>query len=197
MKGAYQDKETGRMVCQPIPLAGYKSIEIKMSKEGKATGYWKGITTSNSQGYTFTVGMESSKEDTSKDEQTKSLKTSLETGWEVSGGLEASFGGLGAGLSSSAHSTSTEEKSQEDTVSREITDTVGENRSTEHSTTCGSGAAGEMTGLWQWVISNQDGSVNAFTPHTVCRTGDKAFKAPECQFWDCANADCSKCKASS
>mgnify|MGYP001311921444 CR=1 FL=1 len=61
----------------------------------------------------------------------------------------------------------------------------------------GSGAAGEMTGLWQWVISNQDGSVNAFTPHTVCRTGDKAFKAPECQFWDCANADCSKCKASS
>ena len=77
MKGAYQDKETGRMVCQPIPLAGYKSIEIKMSKEGKATGYWKGITTSNSQGYTFTVGMESSKEDTSNQRRCAALTHGL------------------------------------------------------------------------------------------------------------------------
>ena len=83
-----------------------------MSKEGKATGYWKGITTSNNLEFTYSVGMESSKSDKSKDEQMESLKTSLETGWEVSGGLEASFGPATAGLSSSAHSTSIEERTQ-------------------------------------------------------------------------------------
>ena len=48
-------------------------------------------------------------------------------------------------------------------------------------------------GLWMWVITTEDLSVTAFTPHTICRYGDLAFKAPDCSFYDCMNADCTKC----
>ena len=48
--------------------------------------------------------------------------------------------------------------------------------------------------MWQWVIATEDRSAAAFTTHTVCRTGDKADTPPECNYWMCANKDCSKCK---
>jgi len=44
-----------------------------------------------------------------------------------------------------------------------------------------------------WVITTEDLSVTAFTPHTICRYGDLAYKAPTCSFYDCMNADCTKC----
>ena len=52
-------------------------------------------------------------------------------------------------------------------------------------------------GLWMWVITTEDLSVTAFTPHSVCRYGDMAYKSPTCAFWDCLNADCSSCESDS
>ena len=177
VQGEYLDKASGRMKCKEVG-SPFTSFRIKRTPEGKATGYWKGITTSNKQEYKFTVGVSSSKEDTSSQESKTSLMNSLETGWS-------------AGYSS----TSKTEESQEHVIGREIKNTASEDSSTEHTTTCGDDdVKDQMVGLYQWVITNEAGSVNAFTPHTICRTGENAFKAPDCQFWDCLNADCSKCK---
>ena len=44
------------------------------------------------------------------------------------------------------------------------------------------------------MISSEDYSVSAFTPHTVCRTGANAFEEPKCSYWDCNNGDCTRCK---
>ena len=177
VQGEYLDKASGRMKCQEVG-SSFTSFRIKRTPEGKATGYWKGITTSNKQQYKFTVGVSSSKEDTSSQESKTSLMKSLETGW--------SAGDL---------FTSKTEESQEHVIGREIKNTASEDSSTEHTTTCGDDdVKDQMVGLYQWVITNEAGSVNAFTPHTICRTGENAFKAPDCQFWDCLNADCSKCK---
>ena len=47
--------------------------------------------------------------------------------------------------------------------------------------------------MWQWVIATEDRSAAAFTTHTVCRTGKKAKTPPQCNYWKCANKDCSEC----
>ena len=61
LKGEYLDKGTGRMLCQEVgPVTSFR---IKRIPEGKATGFWKAITTSNAQTYNFTVGISSSKDD--------------------------------------------------------------------------------------------------------------------------------------
>ena len=195
VQGEYLDKASGRMKCQEVG-SSFTSFRIKRTPEGKATGYWKGITTSNKQQYKFTVGVSSSKEDTSSQESKTSLMKSLETGWSVSASLGGDIPGIGS-LSGEAgySSTSKTEESQEHVIGREIKNTASEDSSTEHTTTCGDDdVKDQMVGLYQWVITNEAGSVNAFTPHTICRTGENAFKAPDCQFWDCLNADCSKCK---
>ena len=48
-------------------------------------------------------------------------------------------------------------------------------------------------GLWQWVVSTEDGATMSFSHHTVCRTGELFNKEPECPYYACANADCSQC----
>ena len=63
-----------------------------------------------------------------------------------------------------------------------------------HRTTCTPKDGETRAGLWQWVISSEDYSVSAYTPHTVCRTGDLAFVEPSCSYWDCDDSQCSRCK---
>jgi len=84
-------------------------------------------------------------------------------------------------------------------VKKELSSTSSEDSTVVHSTTCTPrGTNGDETavlgcGLWQWVITTEDYSVSAFTPHTVCRAGEDAYKAPKCPFWDCINHDCTRC----
>ena len=122
---------------------------------------------------------------------------SLETGWSVSASLGAEAP-MGAAVSSELgyHSTETTEMNAEHVVGREISNTAAEDNTIMHYTTCGKDdVAGQTpTGLYQWVITNEAGNVNAYTPHTICRVGENAWKMPDCQFWDCLNADCSRCK---
>ena len=123
------------------------------------------------------------------------LNTSLDHGFEAS--VTASvdtgaFGNYGASVGGSYNSSS--EDSTEHEAAKEISSAAESNQSLVYETDCKPPAGQRRAGLWQWVISTQDYTVAAFTPHTVCRTGDLAFRAPECPFWSCANFDCSECK---
>ena len=50
------------LACQPIEIDDKKargSIRIRQQPTGRVTGYWKGITSSEAQIYTFSVGLRS------------------------------------------------------------------------------------------------------------------------------------------
>ena len=170
---------SNKVMCQVIPeLSATKSLRILERREGPATGYWKGITTSEALKFTYHVGIQSADGMTTIEQNRSTLTSSLESGWSASG--TASY------------------KTREKQVAREISNTASMDQSVEYKTTCSPKGEGQDkvygTGLWQWVITTQDYSVSAFTPHTVCRTGELAYQAPSCVFWDCLNHDCSECK---
>ena len=74
IEGAYLNgSEEGRLLCQPIKNSvirgkeknaigqrGVGSFKILKNQAGKATGYWKGITSTGSQEFTYTVGISNS-----------------------------------------------------------------------------------------------------------------------------------------
>ena len=75
--GAYEQGQRGdsKVKCQQVETLingnewhnvgiSAKSMRIVKNKEGQATGYWKGITTSEKQKFTYQVGL-SSKDETS------------------------------------------------------------------------------------------------------------------------------------
>ena len=64
---------------------------------------------------------------------------------------------------------------------------------TEYTVKC-EAEEGEGAGIYQWVVSTQDGYDFAFSQHTVCRTGDLWNKPPVCPWMYCVNADCSVCE---
>ena len=112
---------------------------------------------------------------------------------------KAGFMGSGVSIGGSAgmHGTSKSSEALKLSIKSEVSSAASVGTTTTHFTTCSSkeGDPDSRTGLWQWVITSEDYSVSAFTPHTVCRTGRNAFTEPECSYWDCNNADCTKCKA--
>ena len=71
IEGAFAEgSDEGRLKCQPIKnrvISGYEanaynkkgigSFKIMKQEQGKATGYWKGITSTGSQEFTYTVGI--------------------------------------------------------------------------------------------------------------------------------------------
>ena len=86
--------------------------------------------------------------------------------------------------------------SQREVVQRDVTTTYSYDLGYETTTSCTvppdcpEGGAG----LWQWVVSTEDGATMSFTHHTVCRTGTLYNQEPECPYYACANADCSQCE---
>ena len=122
----------------------------------------------------------------------------MESGWNASVTAEAKagvpgFGEVGVSGTVGGTGNSKKEKARENSVSEEIASTASVGTTTTHKTTCTPKDGESRAGLWQWVITTEDYSTAAFTAHTVCRTGDLAFKSPNCAYWDCDNADCSKC----
>lgn len=78
------------------------------------------------------------------------------------------------------------------TVAMDVQSTYGVDYGIENHTTC-TAEGKEGAGLYQWVVSTGDFMRQAFTWHTVCRTGELWNKPPECPYYSCANADCSVC----
>ena len=77
-----QKTGVGKLKCQPINKTMKKatSIRIDKQKQGKSTGYWKGITASADQTFTYTIGISSSDKGTTVEENVKTLTNSLEAG---------------------------------------------------------------------------------------------------------------------
>ena len=168
------------------------------NKTGKASGFWKGITSTEAQEFTYSVGITSTDSNSTTAQSAEKLTNSLASGWNASVTAEAKagvpgFGSVGVSGTVGATGSSASQKALENSVSAEIASTASVGTTTTHKTTCTPKDGESRAGLWQWVISTEDYSTAAFTAHTICRTGDLAFRSPDCSFWDCANADCSKC----
>ena len=83
---------------------------------------------------------------------------------------------------------------QRNVVKRDVTTTYGYDLGYQTTTSCTVPAGSDGgAGLWQWVVSTEDGATMSFTHHTVCRTGELYNKEPECPYYACKNADCSEC----
>ena len=107
-------------------------------------------------------------------------------------------GGSYAGISAEAtvggsYKMSTDSETEQE-VAKEIASSAESNQSMVYEIECNPPEGETRAGLWQWVMSTSDYQVAAFTPHTVCRTGDLAFMSPQCPFQLCDNFDCSVCK---
>jgi len=144
------------------------------------------------------VGITSTDAATDSQANANKLEKSLKSGWShsVSGEVGASIGFASGNVGGNGgwHGSSVESNALESNVSHEISSTATHGTTSVHETTCTPKDGETRAGVWQWVITSEDLSVSAFTPHTVCRTGDLANVSPECGFLDCDNADCSKCK---
>ena len=178
--------------------AGVKSIRIEKENAGQATGFWKGITSTEEMTFTYTVGITSTTNDSEGESSAEKLKKSLERGWNASVSVEAKGGVEGAAEASASATaggsgSNTEEDSREHTIASEIANTANVGTTTSHTTKCTPKADEKRVGLWQWVITTEDYSTTAFTSHTICRTGINAYESPKCSFWDCANVDCTAC----
>ena len=149
--------------------------------------------------FTYTVGITNTDSTKSISDTASELSSSLDSGWNASVTAEAHASYMGAGGSISVtgglNGTSQSAEALKHSVRSEMSSAASEGTTTTHKTTCTPKDGEDRAGLWQWVISSEDYSASAFTPHTICRTGDKAFTEPSCSFWDCANGDCSECKA--
>ena len=93
---------------------GIRSIRLEKQKEGKAKGFWKGITSTEAQEFSFTVGITSTDSNSTSAQSAMKLNSSLESGWNESGTLEAggSFMGIGAKVSGTIGHESSEKKEE-------------------------------------------------------------------------------------
>ena len=176
-------------------------MRVTRAKEGRLTAYWKAITASETLTYTVAVGITSTDSSVEKESSVHKLENSLKTGISLGstvGGKVPTVPGLADGLGVSVNGgytrDTTETESMTDTLAREITSTSGSSSSTTHSTTCTSDKGEGGASLWQWVLETEDHGTAAFTSHTVCRFDKKARSPPKCNWFECENEDCSRCK---
>ena len=165
-----------------------KSIRLEKDKTGKASGFWKGITSTEAQVFTYSVGIKSNDSNKTTEESVNKLNAALETGWNASVTAEGKAGVpliAESKVSGTAgmHMNISAGLALENMVSSEIASTASVGTTTTHKTTCTPKEGESRAGLWQWVISTEDYSTTAFTAHTICRTGDLAFRSPDCSFW--------------
>ena len=152
---------------------------LRIVKAPAAIGYWQGITSTESQDYSFHVGINYAVSQGTSEE----IQASLTYGMQM--GLD--FGWLNFGTrveASVAHS-----------LSRDVQSTFGVDYSIENRTRCSTDRK-EGAGLYQWIVATGDMQTQAFTWHTVCRTGELWNKPPECPFSMCLDPECVECDTS-
>ena len=83
---------------------------------------------------------------------------------------------------------------KKDVVQRDVTTTYAYDYAVSTTTSCTMPEGSTNgAGLWQWVVSTEDGKTHSFSKHTVCRTGELFNIEPACPYYACDNADCSEC----
>ena len=74
-------------------------MRIVKNKQGQATGFWKGITSSEAQTYEYTVGIKNEDESKTSSQSATELNKSLESGYNASVTAEAKAEFMGSGVS--------------------------------------------------------------------------------------------------
>lgn len=182
-RGSWVDYHTQEMAC--INLADEdkntnKSVEIVRGREEGIVGQWVGITATESQTFTYTVGI-------TKGDSQESNRQVMD---KFSVGAEASFSFMGA----SAKVTMGYEKAT--TESETMKTSYSFDEQVKWQTTC-TANDNQGTALYQWMIQTGDRKDAVFTMKTVCKSGDNDsmdwLEPPACPPSECANADCSQC----
>ena len=155
-----------------------KVSSLRVVKGPSAVGYWQGITSTETQEYSFHVGINYERSEGSSSQVQESITV----------GMKAGFSFMGASGSVSV------EASVSRSLTHDVQSTYGVDYGIANHTTCTTKDK-EGAGLYQWIVSTDDMRNQAFTWHTVCRTGALWNKAPECPFFSCLNADCSECES--
>ena len=153
------------------------------------TGYWKGVTTSDKQTFSYSVGITSTNASSTTDTDAKTISDALETGWDekMTATGKSNLGLMEAELAVEVAHThkNTQNTERHDEIAKEISNTMEVGRTTSFETECAPKDNESWAGLWQWVLSTSDYTTAAFTSHTVCRTGELAFTPPSCHWDDC------------
>ena len=146
---------------------------------GKAIGKWEALQTVNSPiVYNIKYGVTTTESESDEDFSKAAMTASMDMGIEF------------MGVSSSFSLSSSYEQSFRNTVTKTT------ELSTVESITypCDNAPAGEMNGLWQWIVETEDGSYTARSNHAVCRTESNALTPPACPWDACIDAECTECK---
>ena len=155
------------------------SLIVKRQPQGAAKAHWQSITSTESQDVTYHIGMTYENQSNAQWEEADRMNAALDLGLTF--------------LSIFIPPLSLIPR-QKNIVQRDVTTTYAYDYalSTETSCTVPEGSTGGA-GLWQWVVSTEDGQTHSFSRHTVCRTGELFNVEPSCPYYACANADCSAC----
>ena len=144
------------------------------------------------------MGIKSTKKDKDSEESVEAITNALDGG--ITATIKAKFGFTFFGWGGSAEAEAKSEtkfggKNKSETRALEdVTSTAESSSSVDITTTCSISATDDEikadktkggVGLWQYVVSTEDMTAAAFTPHTVCRRGKLAFTPPQCPYYAC------------
>ena len=98
--------------------------------------------------------------------------------------------GINYGVGSASWSVESEYAT---TLRHDVQSVYGLEYSVESATTCTTDGK-NGAGLFQWVVATPDYQYQAFTWHTICRTGEGVFNvSPDCPWYSCLDAECIVC----
>lgn len=176
VEGSYADDETEELECLNIGSPYKNAISsVLVKKTAHALGHWQSITATESQEYMFHVGINYEISETTISETQQSLSLAMELGIEY---------GFVSGSSSIEYSYA-------ESLTHDVQTTYGLDYSIENYTTCTAENGG--AGIFQWVVTTADYSIQAYTWHTICRTGDLWNVEPDCPWSACTDAECLNC----
>ena len=177
MEGAFTDASE-KMVCVEADWGDrVSSLIIKKQPQGAAQGYWQSVTSTESIEQTIHIGLSTGNTDRSEGEEASRLNEAVDFGLVFINSLTQMFN-----LNDNRKA-----------VSRDVTTTYGYDYSQATKVTCTVPEGESGAGIWQWVVSTEDGMTKSFSQHTVCRTGALFNVEPACPYFACANAKCSAC----
>ena len=170
-----------------------KSLKIEKIKDRKPIAYWKGITASSPQTFTYSVGIGDAKNKKDKAASAKKLFTAIDSGFKTN------VTDTTTEITQTAFGMKTKEETR---AMEDLSSVSASHQNMTITTKCSIEASADDiakdktkggVGLWQYVIATEDYSAAAFTPHTICRRGKLAFTPPKCPYYACLDDQCEEC----
>lgn len=187
-KGTYKNVESLEMQCvNLIDTFGAEwndiitSVEVKkIGEASEAQGQWQAITTTEAMEYNIKVGMTSTSETNTTEENRSQIDIAMEMGFKFMG-AESKIS-IGSSFMHDIKQSVTSSYTQ--TLQESITTTCTPEEGTD-------GGAG----LYQWVVGTGElnDSVSVWSRHYICRKGDNFRTEPACPPDHCVDVECTVC----